>query len=544
MLSLADVGYDPDSRQWAYVYRHGPRTATFESEFSLIGERMATLLNAAKRIHLHARPQTIQKTIGALRYLARAIARFSGDSSSPQDWHDALVRELRQTPRSERTRWGICNHANSVIREAARRDGDFLRLTNPFERKTTSVPILEKEAIALLRRQAKEDAHACQRALEDPKASDFPHLIEEARSFANRNGGRLPVSSDVEWATFLARMRRETRQAGQSWTSRDLVSRLYATSEAIMPFFILLVDKLAGNVDAIAEMQRDCMTAFDNPVTGKRYLIDVPKPRSGENVPPYSVADYGPLSVPSIIRFVLKYTEPLVPLAAPEHRGYLFLVDTWMRNVVPLASIPAAVAFSSYKKARGITTRMTLNMLRPTRLVSEYERTLDPFRLKRIARHSRLSSLAPYLNHTSVETSDDQVIAGAQGAIVKSRFRIRRSSEAPAAALAGSLPSHLCRKPDDPTYGLDDQGLCANFLWPLNDRNFVMQYEPRTVAFLLRDHEALCEAEKRLPSTRFAALYAGRKRLIEERYLAAVPPEMMAAAMEILKQLPSLPRID
>ncbi|MDP9111601.1 MAG: hypothetical protein M3M96_08215, partial [Candidatus Eremiobacteraeota bacterium] len=324
---------------------------------------------------------------------------------------------------------------------------------------------------------------------------------------------------------------------------REVASRLYATSEAIMPFFILLVDKLAANVDAIAEMKRDCMAEFDSPITGKRFLIDVPKPRSGDNVPPYSVADYGPFSVPGIIRFVLAYTEPLVPLAEPEDRGFLFLVDTRSRNIRPLSAIPASVAFKTYKQTRGIRGAMTLNMIRPTRLVSEYERTLDPFRVQRMARQTRLSSLAPYLNHAPAKSADERTIAGAQQAIVEQRFRARIPATASPVG-AASLPSHLCLNPKDAAHGLDEHGLCANFLWPLNDRHFVMEFEPRIVAFLLREHETLCEAEKQMPRARYLALYAQRKQLIEGRYLPQVPPDVLTAARAILPQLPPAPRVD
>jgi hypothetical protein len=103
--------------------------------------------------------------------------------------------------------------------------------------------------------------------------------------------------------------------------------------------------------------------------------------------------------------------------------------------------------------------------------------------------------------------------------------------------------SHGCLDPHDATNGHDEQGFCACFLWPFNDRHFVFHFGPRPVAFLLRDYGALCEAQKRLPEARFEHVYAARKRKIERDILPEISDELHDEACEVMKTLPSPPAL-
>lgn len=68
-----------------------------------------------------------------------------------------------------------------------------------------------------------------------------------------------------------------------------------------------------------------------------------------------------------------------------------------------------------------------------------------------------------------------------------------------------------------------------------------MLLEPRPIAFLLRDYDAMCEAQLRLPGARFEKTYGPKKRYIEQHYLPMLDETLVRAAREMIPSLPNGP---
>jgi hypothetical protein len=139
----------------------------------------------------------------------------------------------------------------------------------------------------------------------------------------------------------------------------------------------------------------------------------------------------------------------------------------------------------------------------------------------------------------SLRTQIPSRIADVQRSIVSTR-KLKDQGPGTGAAITAS---HTCRNVFDPEKPKDRHGFCASFLWPYNDVHFILQFEPRAVAFFLRDYEALCEAEKSLSPERFQKLYAAKKRLIELDYLPQIGEDLLREASELAAALPHHPVI-
>jgi len=545
MSNDSDLGYDPASTTWTYTSpRLKQKTVSFTAEATSAGAIAVQMLNAAKRLYTHSRPSTIENVVKIVRILITAVARHAPAVPSISECESALVRDLSSMECAEGTRHNSYKIAAAVLAEAARHHGITFRARNPFRRTSRPIRTAQRDQLKLLLKCARDDVLASYRDFTDPNSWKHPNIVLAARDFAARNGGLLPHRRGTaplsnEYGKFLARAERET---GVRYNTRLLSRYCYATYETLIPYYVLLIHKLAANVDAVALMERDCMVEIDNPLLGTRFLVTLPKGRS-PGMPPYSVSDYGQLSVPWLIRAIGALTEPLLPRTAANYRPYLFLAYSRLGSVLPLMTLRPSIAFRHYRKSRGISSEIALNMLRPTRLVDEYERSLDPFRVRQIAQHRNLSDTMRYLDHSEAAVTDELTIADAQSTILRSGAASEKVSGASRASIAKTA-SHVCLDPAASHVGHDANGLCANLLWPLNDRHFVMRLEPRSVAFLLRDYEALCEAQHRIPAERYRSLYWPKRRLIEAQYLPSIDAALLDAAQKIALTLPPPPRID
>jgi hypothetical protein len=147
-----------------------------------------------------------------------------------------------------------------------------------------------------------------------------------------------------------------------------------------------------------------------------------------------------------------------------------------------------------------------------------------------------------YLDEHLTEGTNGRIIADAQAAILKPINAVPSSFEPDDSVAAGG--SHTCSNPYDETKPHDENGICLSYLWPFNDRCFIIDFSPRSIAFVLRDYGALCEAQLRMPAARFDRYYALRKRKMEDDVLQFVNPALREEAEAIVPTLPAGPAID
>ena len=286
------------------------------------------------------------------------------------------------------------------------------------------------------------------------------------------------------------------------------------------------------------------MWEYDSPLTSApRYKIRLQKLRANGDLPDYQVADNGHSSVPALIRNLLELTAPLVKIAPTKLRSYAFLCVDIHREIRILVSSFRVDCLKHYLEANRLP-HMRFSGLRDTTIINDFLDHGDIERSQQFARHKSKYSTYRYLEHLLAYEEEHRIIADAQSSIHKQR-RSKSNDLTSRAHETGRMAaiSHECLKPFNTSFGSDNNGFCLHLLWPLNDRHFVMRLVPESVAFLLREYRALCDAQKELPAKRFAA-YLPKKNLIEQRYLTGLDEELVAKANEILAALPSIPRID
>jgi hypothetical protein len=106
----------------------------------------------------------------------------------------------------------------------------------------------------------------------------------------------------------------------------------------LFPFFILLLLRTCGNPSPILNVRRDCLE--QHPIERQTWLVHFDKPRGGsgddEDYPWWEREDEDPLSPLNIIRFLLRWTEPLISDAPPHLKNKVFI---YHKSLTKLGSV-------------------------------------------------------------------------------------------------------------------------------------------------------------------------------------------------------------
>ena len=534
---LGDFGYDPASLTWQWVNAlRRNQTTDFSKEYELIGDRAIALLNATKRLCQSAAGSTIHNRLTGVRACVAAIAKFAPKSDRVVEWAHALVTSLTSDEKkTESTRWNTFNWAIGVLMETARVRGEQFYLRNPFTRTRGEREIPGDELRAAIRRQSKSDIIAYLRDLQQPPPEHVAFVLQ-ARALAAKNGGLLPSLSVGLGYRLRDSWFRSTRLPIQR-----LTRYLYPAPEDLVPFLLLITEALAGNPDSVALIRRDALQPFVHPAYGECFKLKMEKPRAGD-IEPYLLRGQSSMSVGALIRRVLDITAPLVPHAGKLNSNFAFLAFATSGKVRPMLGSLRMSAVKRYLRDRGLPY-MRLRSLRVSRAVSEYRESKDYFRVKHLLRQSDVAVTIQYLDDATLVDVDAATIADIQQAIL-SPAPPKNKAAKPSKTGNVQLPSHTCLDPSDETKELDEHGACAALLFPFNDRSFVFDYNPRSVAFVLREYIGLCEAQQNLVAERFVRIYGRRKEFIEAEVLSNIDDKLRSEAETLLASLPPLPYID
>ena len=175
----------------------------------------------------------------------------------------------------------------------------------------------------------------------DESVSHDPHLVD-----------MLNVMNDLSTPTSFptpTTVRHEMRERGIKRDTltklggmRDLLSYLFLTPDTAAPIFISLLIQLAGNVEPIRLLTRDC--AHPDPTRDQWTTIEWEKPRAGRAPQRTQVRSFPstkPYGPPKLVANLLTLTEPLVSRVPPGDQHRLFLA--WNANEKTFGVITYAV---------------------------------------------------------------------------------------------------------------------------------------------------------------------------------------------------------
>jgi hypothetical protein len=510
------------------------------SEFETQCPGFAELVFALQRRSVANRPKTISRDSGTLTAFGRhLVATRKGKSMRMTP---LSVDDVVSFVKGRRTNYynllRIINEANS---HAGRPLVHIPYTLRPKAAAQAPIQTISDENLERLLVAARQEAMSIWSDFVKARSPEATHAMRAVLVQAADNGGLLPLGrrEDEAFSHFYVE-----EHAGLSRV--DVKARwhrwVYATNESLLPFMILIIFGLAGNVFSVFDMTRDAMTETVDVVRGPRATVKLVKHRAKAHFG-YSFADVGRFSVPTLVRQVKAMTEPLIPFLDEKDRNALFVAYT--TSGFSKASVRRVWPTSLLKRLKGFIARnglesFSLNMLRTTKVNRAYIKSGNILLANKIARHKNLTTTMSYLRHAEAMDQERQVIANAQAVIAEGGYAtVRALLAAPDSTTSDAHSNERdCINPLDPPASKRSPSICADWLFPLADPGLIIPDDPIFLAALLRDLDALREAQLSMNTERFERLYAPKAAIIEHDIVPRFSADDISRARALIGTLP------
>ena len=370
---------------------------------------------------------------------------------------------------------------------------------------------------------------------------------EVLRYIEERHGGVAPP------ALTFRRKRHRVRTASDAHGGyRAIEPCLYPRPESIFPYYLAIIIHAAGNPQAIAQLDVDCLQPI--PLLADRELLVWSKGRASK-LQRRSFRTTDPFEPPALVRELVQWTQRLRPRIAAAYRNRLFIAKGHL-GIHPLS-------WSLIKKARErFVVRhhlppFALSAIRPGVLTAFYRLSGDLRQAKEIANHAHLSTTVSYVQGPEVESQNQVRIAALQGAFlghIEGRLPAERTSAQSVAEPSldrpvppGEAVSMFGFDCKDPLAGIAPGTrageFCTHYLGCFTCPNAVITAEPASLARLLQARDHLRSGTTYIHPARWEAIYAPQLRILEEDILTRFSARELAAAGSLRTTLPSLPQL-
>ena len=382
-------------------------------------------------------------------------------------------------------------------------------------------------------------------------ATDSIHTRGDLLRFIDeRYGGIVPP-----WRVVHSRGHCALQQAlAKHGYGRRIERYLYPQAESIFAYYLAILIHSAGNPEAIAALEVDCVQPI--PLLDDRELLVWSKPRASA-LQRRSFRNLDSFEPPMLVRELLQWTQRLRPHAAVADRHSLFLYKS--TQGVSALSMPMIKQLDARFVTRHRLPHFTFASIRPTVLSTFYRASGDLRQVKEIANHAHLSTTVGYVEGPEVESANRVRVAALQSDFLghiehpspnesqpnKSK---RRLSSAPVSTLpAGAVVSMFGFNCKDAFAGVAPgtrRGeLCTHFLGCFTCPNAVITADAASMARLLQARDHLRAASAYVHPARWEAIYAPQLRILEEDILTRFSGRELAAAELLRGTLPSLPEL-
>ena len=357
-----------------------------------------------------------------------------------------------------------------------------------------------------------------------------------------------------QFRKILTAAEEDVRRIRQSYRDGDVPT----SAQQLIPFMVLIAARTGMNTFSLYGLERDCLTphALDE---GLFYCV-WDKPRAGRQQRQLHRADRrNQTGVVDLIRFMCRYTEPLVLRAGPAERTklFLYLSPKWDRIVSPGTTCGDSfvVNFQEFVEGHALPYFTLVNM-RPSAATQLYLETGGNLRkVQQFLQHVRLSTTVKYLLNSVTEPMHARVIQKAQERMLERvtavpekraagvrRLNLLRTQARNIVAGRFDTGSGSCRDPYDSPQAGEEKGRpctsfhacfrCPNGLWFLEDLPQVIATRNRFVSF--RDDMKPADWE---------TVYGESVRIINEDIIPAFRPEQIQAATDAAEGMARRPMI-
>jgi hypothetical protein len=434
---------------------------------------------------------------------------------------------------------------------------------NPFPWKNRDVERVAKMPAQALRAILK----ACERDIIDSRAvrdeaekeitaslisaTDSIHTRGDLLRFIDeRYGGIVPP-----WSVIHSRGHCPLQQALVTHGYGRRIERyLYPQAESIFAYYLAILIHSAGNPEAIAALEVDCVQPI--PLLDDRELLVWSKPRAGA-LQRRSFRNLDSFEPPMLVRELVRWTQRLRPHAAVADRRRVFLYKG--TQGVSALSMPMIKQLDARFMARHHLPHFTFASIRPSVLSAFYRASGDLRQVKEIANHAHLSTTVGYVEGPEVESANRVRVATLQNAFLghierpspndrRPNKSKRRRSSAPVSTLpAGAVVSMFGFNCKDAFAGVAPgtrRGeLCTHFLGCFTCPNAIITADAASMARLLQARDHLRAASSYVHPARWEAVYAPQLRILEEDILTRFSGRELAAAAPLRGTLPALPEL-
>lgn len=181
------------------------------------------------------------------------------------------------------------------------------------------------------------------------------------------------------------------------------------SERSFVPFLVLLFIRTAINVESLYHLKRDCLR--EHPLPLGLTVLEFDKPRSGSaRNKMLDFPTHQKNGVVDLIRFLIEYTSPLIPLAREAESEELFLFKSPGHGANEVRSPGANFGMRGLKKfiEQNNLPHFTFAQIRPTIATLIYLQTRDIFRVRRLLCHTNvtvtLNYIKPELTHRRHDT--------------------------------------------------------------------------------------------------------------------------------------------
>jgi hypothetical protein len=357
-----------------------------------------------------------------------------------------------------------------------------------------------------------------------------------------------------QFRKILTAAEEDVRRIRQSYRDGDVPT----SAQQLIPFMVLIAARTGMNTFSLYGLERDCLTPHE--LDEGLYYCVWDKPRAGRQQRQLHRADRrNQTGVVDLIRFMCRYTEPLVLRAGPAERMklFLYLSPKWDRIVSPGTTCGDSfvVNFQEFVEGHALPYFTLVNM-RPSAATQLYLETGGNLRkVQQFLQHVRLSTTVKYLLNSVTEPMHARVIQKAQERMLERvtavpekraagvrRLNLPRTQARNIVAGRFDTGSGSCRDPYDSPQAGEEKGRpctsfhacfrCPNGLWFLEDLPQVIATRNRFVSF--RDDMKPADWE---------TVYGESVRVIDEDIIPAFRPDQIQAATDAAAGMARRPMI-
>jgi hypothetical protein len=356
-------------------------------------------------------------------------------------------------------------------------------------------------------------------------------------------GGIAPPATALE-----CRIRRASDALGGY---RTIEPCLYPRPESLFPYFLAILIHAAGNPEAIAGLQMDCLQSV--PLLDDRELLVWSKGRAARPQR-RSFRTTEPFEPPALVRELIEWTQRLRPHLPSAHRNRLF-VAKGHQGIRPFTETLLKKLRDPFI-ARHRLPPFTLTGLRSSVLTAFYRVSGDLRQAKDIANHAHLSTTVGYVRGPDVESQHRMRVAALQSAFLGhlggsltevGQVDAAEVRQAPGAVPPGTAVSMFGFNCKDPFAGVAPGSrageLCGHFLGCFTCPNAVITAEPASIARLLQARDHLRAGSTYLHPARWEAIYGPLLRILEEDILTRFSAGELLAATPLSVTLPPIPEL-